>query len=155
MKGLSDVHLFNKWGLNGNPISMRISDTLEASLKDKPFSFRPSSESQCGTFSMKLDKTQWENVVNTLNQEFEFMDKQRTKAADLSKEINRYLEQKCEKYCKDNRISFIDWSHLAYSERRRNTWEVRYNGELVCGAKVICETVDTDALEANVKLELY
>jgi len=157
MNGLSSVHLFSVWYLKGNPIKMRMAESLKlaAETPDKPFSFRPSSEPQCGTLSMKLDKPQWEKIVKTLHDEFDFMEKQRTKAADLCKEINRYLERKCEEYCSKNNIDFIEWSHFAHSEHRRNFWEVKYKGEVVCGAKVICELTDTNATEASVQLELY
>lgn len=154
MAGLSDIHLFTGWELNGNPINMRISDTLETSLKDKPFSFTPSSVPQCGTLSMKLDKTQWNNVIKTLKEQSDLLELRRYKAEELSKEINQYLERKCEEYCEKNDINFISWSHFAYSEHRRNFWEVKYKGELVCGAKVICELIE-GATEASVKLELY
>ena len=154
MAGLSDIHLFTGWELNCNPINMRISDTLETSLKDKPFNFKPSSEPQCGTLSMKLDKTQWNNVIKTLKEQSDLLELRRYKAEELSKEINQYLERKCEEYCEKNDINFISWSHFAYSEHRRNFWEVKYKGELVCGAKVICELIE-GATEASVKLELY
>lgn len=85
MKGLSDIHLFNRWELNGNPINMRISDTLESSLKNKSFSFRPSSKPQCGTISMKLDQEQWDSVINTLKEQSDLLELRRYKAEELSK----------------------------------------------------------------------
>ena len=155
-EGLSSVHLFSVWYLKGNPIKMRMAESLKlaAETPDKPFSFRPSSVPQCGTISMKLDQEQWDNVISTLKEQSDLLELRRYKAEELSKEINRYLERKCEEYCSENDINFISWSHFAYSEHRRNFWEVKYKGELVCGAKVICELVE-GATEASVKLELY
>lgn len=154
MAGLSDIHLFTGWELNGNPINMRISDTLETSLKDKPFSFTPSSVPQCGTLSMKLDKTQWNNVIKTLKEQSDLLELRRYKAEELSKEINHYLERKCEEYCEKNNIDFIQWSQFGDSQRKDNAWEVYYKGELVCGAKLNFELVE-GATETNMNLELY
>ena len=154
MPGLSDIHLFTGWELNGNPINMRISDTLETSLKDKPFSFRPSSVPQCGTISMKLDQEQWDSVINTLKEQSDLLELRRYKAEELSKEINHYLERKCEEYCEKNNIDFIQWSQFGDSQRKNNAWEVYYKGELVCGAKLNFELVE-GATETNINLELY
>lgn len=156
MKGLHDIHLFSGWDLKNNPIKMRMAEALKlaAETPDKPFSFRPSSEPQCGTVSMKLNQEQWNNAINILKEQADLLELRRYKAEELSKEINQYLERKCEEYCEKNDINFISWSHFAYSEHRRNFWEVKYKGKLVCGAKVICELVE-GATEVSVKLELY
>lgn len=156
MAGLSDIHLFRNWELNSNPVSIKFSETLKMATKemDNPFSYRPSSMPQCGTISIKLDQKQWGNIIDTLHEDFNFMLNQRIKANDLCKEINRYLERKCEEYCKKNNIDFIDWSRFASSKHEKNVWKVYYKDELICGAKVNCELVES-ATESSVKLELY
>jgi hypothetical protein len=154
MAGLSDIHLFTGWELNGNPINMHILDTLETSLKDKPFSFTPSSEPQCGTVEMKLDQEQWDNIFNTLKEQSDLLELRRYKAEELSKEINRYLERKCEEYCEKNNINFIQWSQFGAYRHKDNAWEVYYMGELVCGARLNFELVE-GATETNISLELY
>ena len=154
MAGLNNIHLFTGWELNGNPINMRISDTLETSLKDKPFSFTPSLEPQCGTVSMKLDQEQWNNVINTLKEQSDLLELRRYKAEKLSKEINQYLERKCNEYCEKNMIDFIQWSQFGAYQHKDNAWELYYMGELVCGARLNFELVE-GATETNISLELY
>ena len=156
MKGLNNIHLFSGWDLKDNPIKMRISETLEgiAEMPDKPFSFRPSSVPQCGTISMKLDQEQWDNVISTLKEQSDLLELRRYKAEELSKEINRYLERKCEEYCEKNNIDFIQWSQFGASQRKNNAWEVYYKGELVCGARLNFELVE-GATETNINLEMY
>ena len=107
-EGLSSVHLFSGWDLKDNPIKVRMAESLKlAAETDKPFSFRPSSVPQCGTLSMKLDKTQWNNVIKTLKEQSDLLELRRYKAEELSKKINQYLERKCEEYCEKNMIDFI------------------------------------------------
>jgi hypothetical protein len=154
MSGLSDIILFSKFDLKGNPIEMNISNTLDIALNQKPFSFRPSSESQCGTISMKLDQEQWDNVFNTLKEQSDLLELRRYKAEELSKKINQYLERKCKEYCEKNMIDFIQWSQFGASQRKGNAWEVYYMGELVCGARLNFELIE-GATETNMNLELY
>lgn len=157
MPGLSDIHLFTSWDSENNPIKMRITESLKlaAETSDKPFSFRPSSVPQCGTISMKLDQEQWDNVINTLKEQTDLLELRRYKAEELSKKINQYLERKCEEYCKVNRIAFEVWWSFATYESYGNKWEIRYKGEIVCGAKVNCELKDDNSTEASISLELY
>ena len=157
MKGLSDIHLFSGWDLKDNPIKMRMAESLKlaAETPDTPFfSFRPSSELQCGTVSMKLDQEQWNNVINTLKEQSDLFELRRYKAEELCKEINQYLERKCEEYCEKNMIDFIQWSQFGASRHKDNAWEVYYMGELVCGARLNFDLVE-GATETNIKLELY
>lgn len=156
MPGLSDIHLFAGWDLEGNPIKMRMSESLKlaAETPDKPFSFRPSSMPQCGTICMKFDQEQWNNAINTLKEQSDLLELRRYKAEELSKEINQYLERKCKEYCEKNNIDFIQWSQFGASQHKDNAWELYYMGELVCGAKVNCELKD-NTTEASVSLELY
>ena len=156
MKGLSDIHLYSVWDLKGNPIKKRMAESLKlaAETPDKPFSFRPSSESQCGTVSMKLDQEQWNNVISTLEEQSDLLELRRYKAEELSKKINQYLERKCEEYCEKNMIDFIQWSQFGASQHKDNAWEVYYMGELVCGARLNFELVE-GATESKMSLELY
>jgi len=156
MKGLSDIHLYSVWDLKGNPIKKRMAESLKlaAETPDKPFSFRPSSESQCGTVSMKLDQEQWSNVISTLEEQSDLFELRRYKAEELSKKINQYLERKCKEYCDKNMIDFIQWSQFGTSQHKDNAWEVYYMGELVCGARLNFELVE-GATETNISLELY
>lgn len=153
---LSSVHLFSGWDLKDNPIKMRMAESLKlaAETPDKPFSFRPSSEPQCGTIFMKLDQEQWNNVISTLKEQSDLFELRRYKAEELSKEINQYLERKCNEYCEKNMIDFIQWSQFGASRHKDNTWEVYYMGKLVCGAKLNFELVE-DATETNISLEVY
>lgn len=155
-KGLNDIHLFSVWDLKGNPIKMRMAESLKlaAETPDKPFSFRPSSVPQCGTISMKLDQEQWDNVISTLKEQSDLLELRRYKAEELSKKINQYLERKCEEYCEKNMIDFIQWSQFGASQHKDNAWEVYYMGELVCGARLNFELVE-GATETNMNLELY
>ena len=155
-EGLSSVHLFSGWDLKDNPIKMHMAESLKlaAETPDKPFSFRPSSEPQCGTISMKLDQEQWDSVINTLKEQSDLLELRRYKAEELSKEINHYLERKCEEYCEKNNIDFIQWSQFGASQRKNNAWEVYYKGELVCGARLNFELVE-GATETKMSLELY
>ena len=151
MKGLSDIHLFSSWDLKDNPIKMRMAESLKlaAETPDKPFSFRPSSESQCGTVSMKLDKTQWNNVIKTLKEQSDLLELRRYKAEELSKKINQYLERKCKEYC-----DFKGKAKGNLAAQCFSSFELYYMGELVCGARLDFELVE-GATEASVKLELY
>ena len=155
-EGLSSVHLFSGWDLKDNPIKMRMAESLKlaAETPDKPFSFRPSSELQCGTISMKLDQEQWNNVISTLKEQSDLLELRRYKAEELSKEINQYLEHKCKEYCEKNMIDFIQWSQFGASQYKDNAWEVYYMGELVCGARLNFDLVE-GATETNINLELY
>lgn len=156
MKGLSDIHLFSSWDSKNNPITKHMAESLKLAteMPDNPLSFRPSSELQCGTISMELDPEQWDNVISTLKEQSDLLELRRYKAEELRKEINRYLERKCEEYCKKNNIDCIDWSKFASSKHEKNVWEVYYKDEFICGAKVNCELIE-GATEASVKLQLY
>lgn len=156
MKGLHDIHLFSGWDLKDNPIKMRMAESLKlvAEIPDKPFSFIPSSEPQCGTISMKLNQEQWDNVISTLKEQSDLLELRRYKAEELSKEINQYLERKCKEYCEKNMIDFIQWSQFGAYQHKDNAWELYYMGELVCGARLNFEFVE-GATETNISLELY
>lgn len=156
MKGLSDIHLFSGWDLKDNPIKMRMAESLKlaAETPDNPFSFRPSFEPQYGTFSMKLDQEQWDNIISILKEQSDLLELRRYKAEELSKEINQYLERKCKEYCEKNMIDFIQWSQFGVSQHKDSTWEVYYMGVLVCGARLNFELVE-GATETNINLELY
>jgi hypothetical protein len=108
-EGLSSVYLFSGWDLKDNPIKMRMAESLKlaAETPDKPFSFRPSSEHQCGTVSMKLDQEQWDNAINILKEQADLLELRRYKAEELSKEINQYLERKCKEYMRYGKIAAI------------------------------------------------
>lgn len=158
MKGLSDIHLFSSWDLKDNPIKMRMAESLKlaAEMPDKPFSFWPSSEPQCGTIPMKLNQEQWDNVISTLKEQTDLLELRRYKAEELRKEINQYLERKCKEYCEKNMIDFIQWSQFGASQHKDNAWEVYYMGELVCGVKVISEIKEKDMQkDVSLSLELY
>ena len=156
MKGLNDIHLFSVWDLKGNPIKVRMAESLKlaAETPDKPFSFRPSSVPQCGTISMKLDQEQWDSVISTLKEQSDLLELRKYKAEELSKKINQYLARKCKEYCEKNMIDFIQWSQFGAFQHKDNAWEVYYMGELVCGARLNFELVE-GATETNISLELY
>jgi hypothetical protein len=157
MPGLSDIHLFTHWDLENNPIKMRISETLKLSAKERndPFSFKPSSVPQCGTISMKLNQTQWDSIFSILKKESDRIELRKMKAEELCEKINNYLESKCEEYIKVNRIGSEAWFGFATYESYKNKYEIRYKGELICGAKISCELKDNNATEASISLELY
>jgi hypothetical protein len=155
MADLSDIVLFSKYDLKGNPVEMNISNTLDIALNKRPFDFNPSAEPQCGTISMKLDKSKWDEVIKTLDSMDAIWQKHHGQVEELCKRITKYLEDKCEAYCIKNNIPIDDWYINAHEKSERNLWEMYYKDELVCGAKVISELTDTDALKASVNLELY
>lgn len=154
MPSLKDIYLITPWDLQ-NPIQAKISDSLHFQTNSKPFTYKPSSEPQCGNISMKFDKSKFEEIIKAFDVDNAIWQKQRMKAAELTKEIGSYLERKCEEYCEKNRISIGNWCKYAEQKNETNLWELRYKGELVCGAKVKCELTDVASKEANVSLELY
>lgn len=108
-----------------------------------------------GTISWEMDKKESDKIFGDLFNENSLWNKKKMALEEMSKNINSYLEKKCEDYCHKNHIDFIQWSKFAKAKNEQNIWEVYYNDELVCGAKIEYEYKDLDAKEADVKLELY
>jgi len=156
MPGLSDTYLFTGWDLENNPIKMRISKTLKMSDKefDKPFIVKPFPKPQCDNISMQLSRKQWDAIFGKEELISSLLGK-KIKIDELQDKINDYMKKKCEEYCKVNRIAFEVWWSFATYESYGNKWEIRYKGEVVCGAKVNCELKDDNSTEVGVSLELY
>ena len=154
--GLSDIHLFTSWDLDGNPIKMGVSKTLKMSNKDldKPCIIKPFSKPQCGDLETYFSKKQWEAIFGERDAFDSLLEKQRVKVGELLKEVDLYLENKCKEYCRVNRITLDIWQSFAVYECFKNKCEIRYKGELVCGAAIKSELND-NVTEASVSLELY
>jgi len=160
MGSLKDMHLISREDLflDNNPFVKKFSEKLDAAIKapkvELPLS---SSEKQCGSIPIEISKVEWDKITNDLTLS-EWMQQQREiTAKELLRMINEYLEKKCEDYCKHNRIPVEVWMSFATSEHfPDNRWEVRYQGELVCGVKVVYELKQKDFSEkTSISLEVY
>lgn len=160
MGSLKDIHLISREDLflDNNPFVKKISKKLDAALKAPKVKLPlSSSEKQCGSIPIEISKVEWDKITNDLTLS-EWMQQQRELTAkELLRMINEYLEKKCEDYCKHNRIPVEVWKSFATSEYfPDNRWEVRYQGELVCGVKVFYELKQKDFSEkTSISLEMY
>ena len=161
MKGLSDIHLFNKYDLmiNGNPILNAISSKLNAEINipEKGIVEHFPSEGQIGSIPIKLEKSEFDKIMKDLPFQDYFCRKMEITARELQNKINKYIETKCKEYCKKNHIPTEVWTSFAVAEYFNNQrWEVRYKCELVCGVKVTSRIKDKDLQkDVSISLELY
>lgn len=159
-KGLSSIHLFDKYDLmiNGSPIKKVMSDTLNAAVSEPEYKIDFLKHKDiCGTIPFKFNKEQFEQAVNTLKLDNFINNQQQSIISKIAEEVNEYLENKVRDYCKSHEINFIQWSKYGEKKHWPNKTEYYYNEEFICGVEVIQdELIPSDfKLQKTVLLRYY
>lgn len=88
----------------------------------------------------KMDETQLNQAFQGLTALQAYWEKQKLLADEMGKEINAYIERKCDEYRAKNNLLFPEWMDGARSIQGNGKWEVYFKDELVCGVRIASMT---------------
>lgn len=88
----------------------------------------------------KENETQWKQAFQGLTALQAYWEKQKLLAEEMGKEINAYLERKCDEYRAKNNLPFTEWMDGARSIQVNEKWEVYFKDKLVCGVRIASMT---------------
>lgn len=158
MAGLSSIHLFDRYDLtlDGNPIKKVMSDTFNAELNEQEYKIDFSrSKGLSGTISWS-DKDTVDRIADTMNF-LKYLEEQENIVSKVSKEVNKYIEDKVNCYLRLHNISFLQWSKNGQVKYRKNMTEYYYENEFICGVEIIQDELIPDdmKLEHTLLLKYY
>ena len=86
------------------------------------------------------NETQWKQAFQGLTALQAYWEKQKRLVEEMEKEINAYLERKCDEYRAKNNLPFTEWMDGARSIQGNGKWEVYFKDEFVCGVRIVSMT---------------
>lgn len=88
----------------------------------------------------KMDEAQLSQAFQSLATLQAYWERQKRLADEMRKEINAYLERKCDEYRAKNNLPFTEWMDGARSIQVNGKREVYFKDELVCGVRIVSMT---------------
>lgn len=88
----------------------------------------------------KENETQWKQAFQSLTTLQAYWERRKRLVEEMEKEINSYLERKCDEYRTKNNLPLTEWMDGARSIQVNGKWEVYFKDELVCGVRIVSMT---------------
>ena len=140
--------------INGEPLSKIVSDHINFGPVDIA---DPLWREQKGSISWTMDNSQLNNVFRELDKFNTLWEQKKVKVTELMDKVSEYMNKKVKDYCIKNNLldPNLQVGFSKIENQYENKYEVRYLGDLVCGAKINAEIKDINTTEATISLELY
>jgi len=145
--------------LNDSPIDKVFSDTLNAEInKPECLADFTNNKGQCGTIQLKpISVDELTKIVGDLKLDDYINNWHQTLVSEIASEVNKYIENKINEYCKSHNINFLDWSKNGKVKYWTNRTEYSYKGHFICGVEIIQDELIPDdfKLKKTLLLKYY
>ena len=145
--------------LNDSPIDKAFSNILNAEVnKPECLADFTNNEGQCGTIPLKhISVDELTKIVGDLKLDDYINNWHQTLVSEIANEVNKYIENKINEYCKLHNINFLDWSKNGKVKYWTNRTEYSYKGHFICGVEIIQDELIPDdfKLKKTLLLKYY